>query len=60
MYARIHVMVLSTKGLFLSKLQPSVIIIKITIIIYLKNNFTKFLTNQLADQVIAQQGVSEQ
>ena len=53
-------MVLSTKGLFLSKLQPSVIIIKITIIIYLKNNFTKFLTNQLADQVIAQQGVSEQ
>ena len=29
-------------------------------IIHLKNNFTKFLTNQLADQVIAQQGVSEQ
>lgn len=58
MYARIHVMVLSTKGLFLSKLQPSVIIIKINIKI--KNNFTKFLTNQLADQVIAQQGVSEQ
>lgn len=58
MYARIHLMVLSTKGLFLSKLQPSVIIIKINIKI--KNNFTKFLTNQLADQVIAQQGVSEQ
>lgn len=58
MYARIHVIVLSTKGLFLSKLQPSVIIIKINIKI--KNNFTKFLTNQLADQVIAQQGVSEQ
>lgn len=58
MFARIHVMVLSTKGLFLSKLQPSVIIIKINIKI--KNNFTKFLTNQLADQVIAQQGVSEQ
>ena len=58
MFARIHVMVLSTKGLFLSRLQPSVIIIKINIKI--KNNFTKFLTNQLADQVIAQQGVSEQ
>lgn len=58
MFARIHVMVLSTKGLFLSKLKPSVIIIKINIKI--KNNFTKFLTNQLADQVIAQQGVSEQ
>ena len=58
MFARIHVMVLSTKGLFLSKLQPSVIIIEINIKI--KNNFTKFLTNQLADQVIAQQGASEQ